>query len=104
MNYKKLIFTILAIISILLTSCAKVIENKSFKTDGYMLINGKEEGITKEDFYTVAEKAGIKKASATKCIKQVLAAIKNWDQYAKEAGISPTNSARIKRQLKTETF
>lgn len=69
-----------------------------------MLINGKEEGITKEDFYTVAEKAGIKKASATKCIKQVLAAIKNWDQYAKEAGISPTNSARIKRQLKTETF
>lgn len=69
-----------------------------------MLINGKEDGITKEDFYAVAENAGIKKASATKCIKQVLSAIEKWEDFAKEAGLSLTNTERIKKQLKTESI
>ena len=67
-----------------------------------MLINGKEEKITKEDFYKVAEKAGIKKASATKCINQVLSAIERWSEFAKESGLSSTNIDRIKKQLKTK--
>lgn len=67
-----------------------------------MLINGKEDGITKEDFYKVAEKVGIKKASATKCINQVLSAVGRWSEFAKEAGLSSTNADRIKKQLKTE--
>lgn len=67
-----------------------------------MLINGKEDGITKEDFYKVAEKAGIKKASATKCMNQVLSAIGRWSEFAKEAGLSQTNADRIKKHLKTE--
>ncbi len=67
-----------------------------------MLINGKVDGITKEDFYKVAEKVGIKKASATKCIHQVLDAVRRWSEFAKEAGLSQTNADRIKKQLKTE--
>lgn len=67
-----------------------------------MLINGKVDGITKEDFYKVAEKVGIKKASATKCINQVLSAVRRWSEFAKEAGLSSTNADRIKKQLKTE--
>lgn len=67
-----------------------------------MLINGKVDGITMEDFYKVAEKVGIKKASATKCIHQVLDAVGRWSEFAKEAGLSQTNADRIKKQLKTE--
>ena len=67
-----------------------------------MLINGKEDGITEEDFYKVAEKAGIKKASATKCINQVLSAIRKWSEFAEEAGLSSSNADRIKKQLRTE--
>lgn len=68
-----------------------------------MLINGKVDGITKEDFYKVAERAGIKKSSATKCINQVLEAVGRWDEFAKEAGLSSTNADRIKKQLKRES-
>jgi len=68
-----------------------------------MLINGKEDGITKEDFYAVAKKVGIKKSSATKCINQVSAAIEKWDEFAKEAGLSLKNTERIKKQLKTDS-
>lgn len=67
-----------------------------------MLINGKEDGITEEDIYQVAEKAGIKKVSATKCISQVLSAIARWDEFAEEAGLSPQNADRIKKELKIE--
>lgn len=67
-----------------------------------MLINGKVDGITMEDFYKVAEKVGIKKASATKCIHQVLDVVGRWNEFAKEAGLSQTNADRIKKQLKTE--
>ena len=67
-----------------------------------MLINGKVDGITMEDFYKVAEKVGIKKVSATKCIHQVLDAVGRWSEFAEEAGLSQTNADRIKKQLKTE--
>lgn len=69
-----------------------------------MLINGKEDGITIEDIYKVAEKAGIKKASATKCINRVLDAVGKWDTFAKEAGLSSKNADRIKKQLKTKEY
>ncbi len=67
-----------------------------------MLINGKEDNITFADIYKVAEKAGIKKASATKCINQVLTAIDKWNSFALEASLSPENTDKIKKQLKTK--
>lgn len=64
-----------------------------------MLINGKADGITMEDFYKVAEKAGIKKSSATKCIQQVSDAVGRWNEFAKEAGLSQSNADKISKLL-----
>lgn len=62
-----------------------------------MLINGKADEITKEDFIKTAEFAGIKKAEAEKYIKQVKDAISKWDSFAEEAGLSKTNTERINK-------
>lgn len=62
-----------------------------------MLINGKADEITKDDFMKVAEKAGLKKNEAEKCIKQVKDAVSRWDSFAEEAGLSKTNADRIKK-------
>ena len=62
-----------------------------------MLINGKAEQITNEDFIKVAQKAGIKKAGAQKYIRQVKDAVSRWKEFAKEAGVSQKNTERIKQ-------
>lgn len=76
-------------------------KNSSWVNAHQMLINGKADEITKKDMYIVAEKAGIKKASATKCINEVLSAIARWDEFAEEAGLSLQKTKKIKKQLKT---
>lgn len=60
-----------------------------------MLINGKSENITKEDLLAVARNVGIKNQDAQKCINAVESAIKNWELFANEAGISKQNIKRI---------
>ncbi len=60
-----------------------------------MLINGKADEITNDDFIKVAKKAGIKKADAEKYIKQVKDAVLGWKGFAKEAGLSESNAERI---------
>ena len=45
----------------------------------------------------VAEFAGIKKAEAEKCIKQVKDAVSKWEAFAEEAGLSKTNTERISK-------
>lgn len=61
-----------------------------------MLINGKADEITREDFIKVAEKAGMKVSNAEKYINQVKKAISKWDDFAQEAGLSLKNAERIK--------
>ncbi len=61
-----------------------------------MLINGKADEITKDDFLKTAEKAGIKKSEAEKAIEQVKAAVSKWNTFADEAGVSLKNAERIK--------
>lgn len=61
-----------------------------------MLINGKSENISKDDLLSVAEKAGIKKADALKCIEQVKNSISKWETFAEKAGLSINNTKRIK--------
>lgn len=61
-----------------------------------MLINGKADKITKDDFIKVAEKAGIKASNAEKYISQVKKAVSKWDDFAQEAGLSMKNAERIK--------
>ncbi len=62
-----------------------------------MLINGKADGITKEDFFKVAQKTGIKKSEAEQCILQVKTALSKWDSFAEKAGLSQKNEERIKK-------
>lgn len=60
-----------------------------------MLINGKADEITMDDFIKVAEKAGIKQDEREKCIKQVKKAISKWQEFAQEAELSSKNAERI---------
>lgn len=62
-----------------------------------MLINGKADEITRDDFIKVAEKAGIKKTEAEKCINQVRDAVLKWTGCAEKAGLSLKNAERIQK-------
>ena len=77
-------------------------KNSTWVNAHQMLINGKADGITKEDFIKVAEKAGIRKGDAEKCIGQVKEAVGNWESFAEEAGLSKTNANRISQFFHTE--
>lgn len=65
-----------------------------------MLINGKSDGITKEDMLKTAGKAGIKKSDAEKIIQQVIVSVSKWEHFAKQSGMSEHNIKRIKSFLK----
>lgn len=67
-----------------------------------MLINGKADEITRDDFIKVAEKAGIKKTEAEKCINQVRDAVSKWVSCAEEAGLSLKNAERIQKFFNLE--
>ena len=60
-----------------------------------MLINGKADEITRDDFIKVAQTAGIKKAEAEKYVGQVKNAVSKWNSFAEEAGVSLKNAERI---------
>lgn len=62
-----------------------------------MLINGKADRITKEDFFQVAQRTGIKKSEAEQCITQVRIVLSKWNSFAEKAGLSPKNAGRIKK-------
>ena len=62
-----------------------------------MLINGKADEITEDDFIEVAKKAGIKISEAKKYIEQVWGAVSEWRCFAEEAGVSLENAERIKQ-------
>ena len=64
-----------------------------------MLINGKADNITEEDLLKVAEKAGIKKSDAAKCIEQVRTAVSKWEIFANKADMSLRNIEKIKAKL-----
>lgn len=64
-----------------------------------MLINGKSDDITDEDIMKVAEKVGIKKSDAIKCIEQVRASVSKWEDFARQANISEHNIQKIQKVL-----
>ena len=64
-----------------------------------MLINGKANKISKEDFLKVAEKVDIKKVDALKCIEEVLDSVSKWEEFAREAGLSKSNCQRVKKEI-----
>ena len=66
-----------------------------------MLINGKSDDITDEDMMKVAEKVGVKKSDAIKCIEQVRTSVSKWEGFARQADLSENNIKRIQKMLKT---
>ena len=61
-----------------------------------MLINGKSDNITEDDMLQVAEKVGIKKSDAVKCIEQVKQSVLNWEHFASQTDMSKSNIEKIK--------
>lgn len=64
-----------------------------------MLINGKADEIFTEDIMKVADKAGIRKTDAQKCVDEVAVAISKWEDFAQKAEVSAYNYERIKKEL-----
>ena len=69
-----------------------------------MLINSKADDITKDDFLTVAKRAGIKNSDAENCIEQVRNAVSHWMSFAEVAGMSERTGIRIDRNLMSIYF
>ena len=64
-----------------------------------MLINGKSDNITEDDMLSVAEKVGIKKSDAVKCIEQVKQSVSKWEYFASQTDMSTVNIIKIKNIL-----
>jgi len=62
-----------------------------------MTVNGRTEGITKDDLLALAHNAGIKGAEDK--IESVLAAAEGWKGYAKESSVPPATAERIGASL-----
>ena len=58
-----------------------------------MSVNGKFAGITREDFLLVADQFAI--GTAARVLQQVDEAVSAWPDFARRAGVSPAESARI---------
>ena len=58
------------------------------------------ENIQKEDFRKVADKAGLKKLEAEKCIEEVKFAVSRWSDFADEAELSSVKAERISKFFK----
>lgn len=71
-------------------------ENSIWVNSHQMLINGKADNITKDDFIKVAERVGIKVSEAEKNIQQVKESVLKWDSFANVAGLSEVNAKQIK--------
>ena len=64
-----------------------------------MSVNGKFDEITKEDLVAVADRFGV--GESKQVIAQVRESVKSWPRFAKQAGVPSTESAHIKKQLKS---
>ena len=71
-------------------------KNSTWVKAHQMLINGKADEITRNDFIKVAKTVGIKVSDAEKYIDQVKNAVLKWDHYAQEVGLSLKNAEKIK--------
>ena len=71
-------------------------KNSTWVKAHQILINGKADEITRDDFIKVAKTVGIKVSDAEKYIDQVKNAVLKWDHYAQEAGLSLKNAEKIK--------
>lgn len=69
-----------------------------------MLINGKHQNISKEDFFETAKFAGIRKKDAMRCIDQVENAVLQWGSFAETAGMSDSNIVKIQNEINATSY
>jgi len=62
-----------------------------------MSLNGKRDMFVLEDLLQLADVANIKRIRAHKLIEQVVAVVKNWPEYARNAGVGETATTAIGR-------
>ena len=65
-----------------------------------MMINGKRDDFTREDFIALGKVGGIKKSKVNKLIDKVIDIFKNWNQYAEKAGVKNNHRETIKKNLR----
>jgi serine/threonine-protein kinase HipA len=64
-----------------------------------MSINGKRDGIQRDDLISLASIAGIKKAPANELIDRVIKAVRLWPEKAEQAQVEATRIDKIQRAL-----
>ena len=62
-----------------------------------MSVNGKFDGVTRADLLAEADRFGVRKAEAA--LSDVRAALGNWSEHAKEAGLSESNSDELSHEF-----
>lgn len=55
-----------------------------------MTINGRQDGFSREDFRVCAAAAGLKRGRAEAILDEVRAAVADWPEYARQAGVRPS--------------
>jgi serine/threonine-protein kinase HipA len=65
-----------------------------------MTINGKTDDFTREDFKSVAQVAGLKRARHEAILGEVMDTVREWPRYAKMAGVLGSQRDKITRTLR----
>lgn len=60
-----------------------------------MSINGKRDGFVRDDILSFAQHADIKTAKATEIIDEVVEAVRQWPEFAEQAGVEPGRVSAI---------
>ena len=66
-----------------------------------MSIVGKRNNFERQDLLRFAESSGLKKTPARRVIDDVVAAVSDWPNFAKQAGINQEDIERIGRTHRT---
>ncbi len=69
-----------------------------------MLINGKRDNFTLEDFKACAKGVSMKRGRAERIIQEVQAAVSQWKVFADEAGVPEATQLKIKEALRLKSF
>ena len=69
-----------------------------------MTLNGKRDGFSMVDFNACARVAGMKRGRARAIVKQVLATVSRWREFAETAGVAPSWRDAIQRTLRLGGF
>ncbi|MGI9345955.1 MAG: type II toxin-antitoxin system HipA family toxin, partial [Gammaproteobacteria bacterium] len=58
-------------------------------------LNGKRDKFELSDFLACSELISLRKGQAQQILEQVQKTVRNWPQFAEQAGVSPETTARI---------